>query len=243
MDNTVFVGLSRQMTLRRELDIVANNIANADTAGFKVENLMTGTEERSPAKDDQLPHRVRFVLDHGVARDFGQGSLRRTDNEFDVAIEGDAFLAVQTANGERYTRDGRLRMDAQGRMVTQAGDPIMGDGGPIVLRLQDGPPTIAPDGTVSQGELSVGRIRVVRFDNLSALSKEGEGLFLADGEAAQAAPDARLRQGMIETSNAQPVLEIVRLIELSRSYERVTRMMDNTQDLSRRAVERLGRVT
>ena len=243
MDNTVFVGLSRQMTLRRELDIVANNIANADTAGFKVESLMTGTEQRSPARDDQLPHRVRFVLDHGVARDFGQGSLLRTDNEFDVAVEGDAFLTVQTENGERYTRDGRLRMDAAGQLVTQTGEPVMGDAGPIVLRLQDGPPSIAADGTVSQGDILVGRIRLVRFDNLSALSKEGEGRFLADAEAPQAAPDARLRQGMIETSNAQPVLEIVRLIELSRTYERVTRMMDNTQDLSRRAVERLGRVT
>ena len=242
MDNTVFVGLSRQMTLRRELDIVANNIANADTAGFKVESLMTGTEQRSPAKDDQLPHKVRFVLDHGVARDFNQGSLRRTDNEFDVAVEGDAFLTVQTAGGERYTRDGRLRMDPQGRLVTQTGDPVMGEGGEITLRLGEGPPTIAPDGTVSQGANRIGRLRLVRFDNLSALSKEGEGRFLADGVAANPAPDARLRQGMLETSNAQPVLEIVRLIELSRSYERVTRMMDNTQDLSRRAVERLGRI-
>jgi flagellar basal-body rod protein FlgF len=114
LDNATYVGLSRQMTLRRELDIVANNVANSDTAGFKIESLMTGTEQRRPAKDAMLPHAVRFVLDTGVARDFSQGALRRTDNDLDVAIEGDAFLTIQTANGERYTRDGRLRIDAGG---------------------------------------------------------------------------------------------------------------------------------
>ena len=244
MKNPVFVGLSRQMTLRRELDIVANNIANADTAGFKVESLMTATEPRRPAKNDQLPHVAAFVLDNGVARDFGQGSLRRTDNEFDVAIEGDAFLTVRGPNGDRYTRDGRLRLDPNGRLITQTGDPVLGDGGDeITLRLDGPSPTIAPDGTISQGPTRVGRIGLVRFDNKSGLSKEGESRFIADGVAPEPAPDVQLRQGMLETSNAQPVLEIVKLIELSRSYERVTRMMDTTQDLSRRAVERLGRVS
>ena len=243
MDNTTYVGLSRQMTLRRELDIVANNIANADTAGFKVESLMTSTEPRRPARTDQLPHVPNFVLDTGVARNFSQGSLRRTDNALDVAIEGDGFLTVRTPEGDRYTRDGGLRVDARGRLVTQKGDPVIGDGGEITLRQDEPPPAIAADGTISQGALRIGRLSVVRFDNLSALSKQGDNLFMADGEAPRPAPEVRLRQGMLETSNAQPVLEVVKLIELSRSYERVTRIIDNTQDLSRRAVERLGRIT
>ena len=242
LDNTTYVGLSRQMTLRRELDIVANNVANVDTVGFKVESLMTNTEQRRPARDDQLPHAVRFVLDSGVARDFGQGSLRRTDNPLDVAVEGDAFLTLQTPDGDRYTRDGRLRIDAQGRLVSQTGDPVLSDAGaPLVLRIDGPPPAIAADGTISQGDQSIGRLGVVRFDNLSALSKQGEGRFLADGAEPQAARDVQLRQGMLESSNADPMLEIVKLIELSRAYERVTKMIDNTQDLSRRAVERLGR--
>jgi flagellar basal-body rod protein FlgF len=151
LDNATYVGLSRQMTLRRELDIVANNVANSDTAGFKIESLMTGTEQRRPAKDAMLPHAVRFVLDTGVARDFSQGALRRTDNDLDVAIEGDAFLTIQTANGERYTRDGRLRIDAGGQMVTQTGDPVLGEGGePLTLRVDGPSPSIASDGTISQ---------------------------------------------------------------------------------------------
>lgn len=242
MDNTTFVALSRQMTLRRELDIVANNIANADTVGFKVESLLTGTEERRPAKDVQIDHPVRFVLDNGVARDFGQGALKQTGGAFDVGLEGDGFFSVSTPAGDRYTRDGRFGLDAQGRLVTKAGDPVLGEGGAeIVLRPDDGAPNISANGTVSQGQVVVGKIAVVRFDNLSALSKEGDGRYLADGVEPLPAPDVQVKQGMTEASNTQPVLEVVKLIELSKAYERVTRMVDSSQDLSRRSIERLGR--
>lgn len=242
MDNTTFVALSKQMTLRRELDIVANNIANADTAGFKVESLLSGAEQRRPAKDVQVSHPVRFTLDTGVARDFGQGSLKQTSNAFDVGIEGDGFLSVSTPAGTRYTRDGRLGMDATGRLVTKAGDPVLDEGGSeITLRAAGGAPNISPNGTITQGAAVVGKIAVVRFDNLSALSKEGDGRYAADGVQPVPAPDVQLKQGMVEGSNAQPVLEVVKLIELSRAYERMTRMVDTSQDLSRRAVERLGR--
>jgi len=242
MDNTTFVGLSRQMTLRRELDIVANNIANADTAGFKVESLLTGTEQRRPAKDAQAPHAVRFVLDHAVGRDFRQGALRTTDNPLDVGLEGDGFLTVGTAAGDRYTRDGRLSMGPDGRLVTKAGDPVLGEGGAeILLRPEGGPVSIGADGSVSQGEVAVGKLAVVRFENLSALSKEGDGRFAADGAEPLPAADVQVRQGMVEGSNAQPVLEVVKLIELQRAYDRVSKIVDQSQDLSRRSVERLGR--
>ena len=230
------------MTLRRELDIVANNIANADTAGFKVESLLNAAEERRPARDHGIDHPVRFTLDSGVARNFAQGAVKPTGNPLDVALDGEGFLAVETPAGPRYTRDGRLGMNEAGQLVTKAGDPVLDDGGaPITLRPGGGAVNIATNGTVTQGDAVVGRIGVVRFDNLSALSKEGNGRYLADGVEPLPAPDVQLRQGMVEGSNAQPVLEVVKLIELSRAYERMSKMMDNSQDLSRRAVERLGR--
>jgi flagellar basal-body rod protein FlgF len=242
LDNSTYVALSRQMTLRRQLDIVANNIANADTAGFKAEALTTAVEQRAPSKNAQVHHATRFVLDNGVSRNFGQGSLRQTGNELDVAIDGDAFFSVTTPEGERYTRDGRFKLDAAGQLVTQAGEPVLDDGGgPITLRRDGSAPSIAADGTVSQDGERVARLGVVRFDNLGALSKTGEGLYLADGAAPVAAPDVQLRQGMLESSNVNPVLEVVNLVEVSRAYERVTRMIDQTQDLSRRAVDRLGK--
>lgn len=241
MDNAAYVGLSQQMALRRRLDVIANNVANADTAGFKVEQLLTNEDPARPTFTQGLRAPADFVQAGEVARDFGQGGFTRTGNPLDVAIEGDAFLTVRTAQGERYTRDGRLQLDGQGRLTTSTGDPVLASGAEIIFPLEgEGPVAIAADGSISRGELQLGRIDLVRFDDRRALRKEGDNLFAADGPA-RPAPDARLRQGMVEQSNVQPVLEITQLIEVSRAYERVTRMVDSTEDLSRRAVERLGR--
>ncbi|WP_333586905.1 flagellar basal-body rod protein FlgF [Phenylobacterium sp.] len=244
MDNTVYVGLSRQMLLRRELDIIANNIANADTTGFKVESLMARTEPGAPAFNAGAPRPVKFVLDGGVARDFGQGALTSTGATFDLGLEGQGFFEVNTAAGPRYTRDGGFGLDELGRIVTKAGDPVAGDGGgEIVINPEDGEVKIAPDGTVSQGENIVGRVAVVRFDDLSVLEKAGDNLLRNTSNLQpEPAPDARVRQGMLESSNVKPILEITRMIEVTRAYESITRMMESTQDLSRRAVERMGRV-
>src|SRR5881397_310160 len=99
MDNALYVGLSRQIVLRREMDIVANNIANADTNGFKVESLLTEESPGAPAFTLQGPRPIKFVAAAGVARDFGQGGLHRTDAAFDLAIEGQGFFKVTTKAG------------------------------------------------------------------------------------------------------------------------------------------------
>lgn len=244
MDNALFVSLSRQMVLRREMDIVANNIANADTAGFKVETLMAKTEAKNPANTSPGPRPVKFVLDDGVARNFGQGTLRSTGGTFDLAIEGDGFFPVQTAQGERYTRDGRFQMDPTGRLVTEAGDPLMGEGGgEIVIDPEKGPVTISKDGVVSQGTELIGKIGVVGFTELSALRKVGDNLYSNSSNLQpQPQPNSAIHQGMLESSNVNPVVQITRMIEVSRAYERVTSMMDATAELSRRSIERLGRV-
>lgn len=244
MDNALYVGLSRQMVLRREMDIVANNIANADTSGFKVESLMTKEEPGPPAFTLQGPKPVKFVAADGVARDFGQGGLRRTDAPLDLAIEGQGFFKVTTKDGDRYTRDGRFRTDDLGRLTTQAGQTVADEGGgEITLDLQKGQITIAPDGTVSQGSERVGKVGVYKFDALSVLEKKGDNL-LANTSNSQPAPaiDAKVRQGMLEESNVKPILEITRMIEVSRAYEQVTRMMDSQAELTRSTITRMGRL-
>lgn len=244
MDNALFVSLSRQMVLRREMDIVANNIANSDTAGFKVESLMNRTEAKNPANTAPGPRPVKFVLDDGVARDFNQGTLRATGGTFDLGVQGDGFFPVSTAQGERYTRDGRFHMDTTGRLVTEAGDPLMADGGgEIVIDPEKGPVNISQDGVVSQGEELIGKIGVVGFAELSVLQKTGDNLYRNTSNLQpQPQPDTLIRQGMLESSNVNPVLEITKMIEVSRAYERVTSMMNATAELSRRSIERLGRV-
>ena len=244
MDNALYVGLSRQMTLRRELDVVANNIANANTTGFKVEQLMVRTEPAKPARTVGGSYPVKFVLDDGVARDFGQGALSKTDGDFDLAIEGNGFFKVSTGGGERYTRDGRFTMGADGKLLTQNGNAVLDDGGgEILLDPLKGPVTIAKDGTVSQGAERAGKIAVVRMADLASLRKDGDNLYRnISNDTPQAATDAVIHQGMLEASNVQSIKQITKLIEVNRAYESVAKMMDQTAELSRSAVERMGKV-
>ena len=244
MDNAVYVGLSRQMVLRRELDIVANNIANADTTGFKVESLSMKENPAEPAITLQGPRPVKFVGEDGVMRDFDQGGLRRTDAPLDVAIQGQGFFQVAGAQGPQYTRDGRFRLDDNGRLVTEAGLPVADDGGgEIALDPQKGAITIAEDGTVTQGTERVAKLGVVTFASLSTLEKVGDNLYRnTSNQTPQPATDAKLRQGMLEGSNVNPIVEITRMIEVSRAYEQMAHIMDSQTELSKSAVQRMGRV-
>jgi len=245
MENAGYIALSRQMTLRRELDIAANNLANVDTTGFKVEQLLVATENGPKARNHGVDGPGRFVLDNGVGRDFSQGILSQTGNTFDFGIEGDAFFTVGGPEGERYTRDGRFRTDDTGRMVTAGGLPVLGEGGQeIILDPTKSAPSVSADGIVTQDGERVGKLTVVRFDALGVLSKDGDGLYVNNSnEQAQAAPDAKIRQGMVEGSNVKPIVEITNLIEISRAYERMAKLIDSANDLSKRSVERLGRVS
>lgn len=245
MDNTIYVALSRQMILRREMDITANNIANADTAGFKVEAIISeANPARLPVQPGSGSKNIQFVLDTGVGRDFTQGTLDQTTSPLDLGIEGDGFFQINAARGERYTRDGRFSLDATGKIVTKGGEPVAGDGGgDIVLDTTLGEPSIARDGTISQKGQVVGKISVYRFASLSGLAKDGDGLYRNDAnQTPEVAPDAQVRQSMVESSNVKPVIEVTRLIEVSREYEKIARLMDSAAELDRKAIERLGKL-
>lgn len=244
MDNALYVGLSRQMTLQRQLDIVANNIANADTTGFKAEEPLFRTEPKEPARTADGPKPIKFVIDAGLSRDFSQGPLRTTNAPFDLAIDGAGFFRIQTPAGERYTRDGHFRLDETGRIVTQAGQPLLDAGGAeVTIDPKKGPLEIARDGSMSQGIEQVGRLGVVAFDSLSTLEKVGDNQFRnTSNQQPQPAPGSLIRQGMLEASNVNPILQVTDMIQVTRAYESLARMMDSTQELSRRSVERLGRV-
>jgi flagellar basal-body rod protein FlgF len=244
MDNALYVGLSRQMVLRRQLDIVANNIANVDTTGFKVESLLQKTAPAEPAITLQGPRPVKFVGDDGVARDFGQGGLRRTDAPLDLGIEGQGFFQVTSPDGPRYTRDGRFRLDETGKLVSEGGFPVADDGGgEITLDPDQGQVSVAADGTVTQGTTRVGKIGVVKFATLSTLEKAGDNLYRnTSNQQPTQAEDVRIRQGMLEDSNVKPILEITQMIDVSRAYEQMAKIMDSNAELSKSAVQRMGRV-
>ena len=152
MQNALLIGLSRQMVLDRQMDVVANNIANVNTTGYKADNSLFEEYLGSGAHEDNFvgsDRRVSYVQDRGTFRDFTQGSADQTKNPLDIAIDGSAFLVVQTPAGERYTRDGGLQLNNQGQLVTAAGNPVLGTGGPIVFQPTDHDINVTPDGTVS----------------------------------------------------------------------------------------------
>ncbi|MGH6715912.1 MAG: flagellar basal-body rod protein FlgF, partial [Bradyrhizobium sp.] len=237
MQNALLIGLSRQMTLKRQLDVIANNVANVNTTGYKADQSLFEEYLNSGAHEDDFKGRgrlVSFVLDRGTYRDFSQGPLTQTSDPLDVAIDGKGFLAVQTANGERYTRDGNLQLNNHGQLVTQNGDPVLGTGGPITFQPTDHDINISPNGTITVMEGTAttdtirGNLRVVRFANPQALQKQGSNLYAAQNPA-DAQPDLKstVRQGYVEKSNVSAVREMSRLIEVSRTYEQVANMLQN----------------
>jgi flagellar basal-body rod protein FlgF len=246
MDNLVLVALSRQVALARELDVVANNIANLNTTGYKADGSLFEEYLNSAG---QSGGGVSFVQDRGVWHDMSQGPIERTGNSLDVAIDGKAFLVVQTPSGERYTRNGSMQIDATGQLVTSDGNPVLGDGGPIRLQPNDRQVSISRDGTVSvrEGNSKVdsvrGKLRLVTFANPQLLQKDGSSTFkAAAGVSPQPATAGGVVQGAIEKSNVRGVVEMSRMIEITRSYTQIANLLQQQNDLGTTSLNKLAEV-
>ncbi|WP_421787299.1 flagellar basal-body rod protein FlgF [Hyphobacterium sp.] len=243
MDNALMIGLSRQLTLRREMEITANNIANANTPGFHVETLLMRSQNADTARAQDGPQQLQYVDAWGVGRDFREGPLDFTGRPLDVALEGDGFFQIEGADGEAlYTRDGRFRLDSEGRLSSADGAPVLDDlGAPILIEAALGEVMITEDGALVQNNAEIARLGVYRFDDLALLEKSGNGRYAAGEAQADIAADATVRQGYVETSNVQPILELTRMIETMRAYESVSRFLSQGEEANRKAIERLGR--
>lgn len=241
MENASLVALSRQLVLRQKLDVIANNVANINTAGFKRQTLEMDEYVMPTASANTFPRRdqrISFVEDWTTTTDFEPGTVEVTGSPFDVAIEGDGFFTVQTPEGERYTRAGNFQLDVGGRLVTPDGHPVLGDGGEIVFGPEETDVVIGVDGSISSNAGPRGRLSVVSFADNRILDKIGDNLFA--GEGAQPATGARVRQGAVELSNVQSVMEMTRLIEVNRAYAQVTSMINTSEELRLRAISTLG---
>jgi flagellar basal-body rod protein FlgF len=237
------IALSSQMALRRRLDVVANNIANVNTAGYKRENVVFNVAERTMPGVRGHGRHVAYVIDRGSAQDHRQGELIVTDNPLDVAIVGDAYLAVRTAAGQiAYTRNGRLQILAGGELGLSSGETIVNDRGQsIILDPDDTQVSIGRDGLVTTSEGERGRIAMARFADNARLQKLGNTLVVGDALPLEPG-DAELRPGMIEGSNVSPIAETTQMIEILRAYQSMQKLIDRTNDIRGRAIERLGRV-
>lgn len=239
MENTVLSVISQQVGARRQMDVIANNIANAGTIGFKSERVVF-TEYLQDIGNGQT---ISFVKDAAVVRDFSDGSIMVTGNPLDVAIRGEGFFQVETLDGIRYTRNGRMRLDGDGTLVTSNGYAVLSkDELPILTIPGDTQIVISADGTVSSESGELGTLAVVAFDNTYELRKLGNGLYESD-ILPSPATDATIVQGAIENSNVEPILEMTRMIALLRNFQGSQTMADQEDDLRRRAINVLGSVT
>ena len=239
MENTVLAVISQQIGARRQMDVIANNIANANTIGFKSERMLF-SEYLQDIGNGQT---IALVQDAAVVRDFRDGPIMATDNPLDVAIRGEGFFQVETADGIRYTRNGRLRLDSDGALVTSNGYAVLSkDEFPILTIPGDTQITISADGTVSSESGELGTLAVVAFENPYALRKLGNGLYESEG-LPDPATDATIVQGALENSNVEPIIEMTRMISLLRSFQGSQTLADQEHDLRRRAIGVLGSVS
>jgi len=232
MDNTNYISLSVQTALRRQMDIIAHNLANVETGAFKSEKPIF-IEVLDETGD------VAYVEDYGVVRDMSAGHLTVTGSQLDVAIQGDGFLAVE-ANGEiRYTRNGHLQLNADRDLVTSTGYPVMDvDERDIEIPPGNDNLTISPDGTVSGALGPIARIDLVTFENPLALKRAADSLYVASAEPIEA-EDASLIQGALESSNVKPIIEFTDMINVHRAYQSNTKLAETEHQLTLDTIDKV----
>ncbi|MCP5366036.1 MAG: flagellar basal-body rod protein FlgF [Hyphomicrobiales bacterium] len=246
MENTSLIALSRQAALRRQMAVVANNIANMNTVGFQGERMMFVDHlVRSRGGERLLGEKLAFTRDIATMRDTAEGPVRQTGNPFDLAVRNGAYFVIETPQGERYTRNGRFQLDEAGQVVTQHGFPVLTEGGgPLILAPDDREVTISRDGTVATRNGELGRLRVVKFENEQQLRPVAGGYFQAPPDATPTADEPARRdvvQGALEDSNVQGVVEMTRMIEVHRAYDTVRKLIEVEDQRMKRMSEELSK--
>jgi len=238
MQSNLYVSLSAQMSLQKRLDTIAHNLANASTAGFRAEEVKFESVLSLTAPD---PVAFASTGSSFIARTSGE--FVRTDNALDVAVEGDAWLAIGTPAGQVFTRDGRMRMTDAGELQTLNGHAVQDAGGaPIRLDPNAGPPRIARDGTITQNDRQVGALGLFAIDPTANLTRFENSGVVPDRPAAPVLDFTKtgVQQGFIERANVNPVNEITKLIMVQRAFEAVTASIKDSESSLQDAIRSLG---
>ena len=249
MENATYIGLSRQIALGRKMDIIANNIANIDTAGFKGERaifeefLVKSTNKRE----------VSLVQDKGIYRDTTNGPIIKTGNAFDLSITNNTFFVLGSENQINYSNNGRFQLSGDGTLTNHNGIPVLDiNDEPIVINEEDGQINISENGIINGKEGEIAQLRIVTFDDLQRLKKVGGGLYnstevpldLTGNPDTDLIADIKftIKQGTFEGSNVKGIREMTRMMEVVRSYTTTANMVKSDHDLQRKAVDKLGQV-
>lgn len=240
MENSLYAGMSRQMVLQRAMDMVANNVANMSTPGYRAQNPLFKEYIANPSG---IKDPLSLVYDFGQYDTTTPGTLQHTGGTYDVALEGPGFVGIQSPSGEtQYTRAGNFTVNQAGELVTPSGFTVAGNGGAAIIV----PPgtkevVIADTGDILADGNSVGRLSVVEFENLQDLKPQGNGLYSASAPGAPAT-ETKVRQGMLEGSNVNSVMEMTRMIDILRTYQSTQRMIVNEHERQQGAIQRLSKI-
>lgn len=233
MDNGVYIVLSRQTALFREMAVKAGNLSNSTTTGYTADSVLY----RPFSLDDGNRNRMAFTQDYDTWRDTREGSIKYTGNPLDLAIGGKGYFTVETPLGNRYTRAGNFQLDGNGTLVTPEGYPVLdGDGQRIVFEDDDDQITISDNGTISANGQERGQIGIVQFENEQLLERLAGTMFRADVEPVPLDPEnIRVQQGALEGSNVQAVTELVDMMQVSRAVGSTAKFIETSYELQRKA--------
>jgi flagellar basal-body rod protein FlgF len=248
MENPSYIALSQQVALRRQMDVIATNIANVSTPGFKAERIMFAELLAGKAPYPGSPSGARpgisFVNEVGMLRDVSDGGMTQTGNTLDLAINGPGYFVVETPSGPRYTRQGAFRLNQDGRIVTADGYALLdAQGRPISIRPGETRIEISNKGAVVTEGGEAGRIHIAQFENEQAMRKIGAGLYETEQDPIAADGATEIRQGMLEGSNVTAVAEVTSMMEILRRYQSAQKIIDSEHELERRAIEKLSRMS
>jgi len=221
MDSGLYAACAGLMARTDALDTIANNLANSSTSGFRerhttFSSVLAGSGQQLNSQLNVVTNSYGLLGDSRL--DMQAGSLQRTGNDLDVGIDGPGFLTVQTKSGVAYTRNGSLQVATNGQLVTGSGDPVMGVNGPINIP-SGATVTISSDGTVSADNTIAGKLKVVEFSPTSDPQSLGSSYYTVPPTDVADSPMSQVRQGMVESSNVNPVSSVVELINAQRALE------------------------
>lgn len=230
MDNTSYVALSRQMSLWKQMNIVSNNMANMNTAGYKQDDVIfTSYLQQTPSAQGIGADPIYFTQDFASYADFNEGAFKETGNDLDVAIRGRGFFCIETNAGERYTRKGQFTLNEDGALTTTEGDIVLSENNaPIFFAPGEKEIMISESGDVMTENGIIGRLKIANFAQDDKLLKVSGVLFenQADNQVTYSSDNNRLMQGMVESSNVNAIAEMTNLIQIQRSYDYVQQMID-----------------
>ncbi|MAE52268.1 MAG: flagellar basal-body rod protein FlgF [Micavibrio sp.] len=241
MENSLYLGLSRQMTLRTNMAITANNIANMNTPGFRGQNMLFAEYLADPrGAEDELS----FVYDRGQYQSTKAGPLQQTDNPLDMALVGPGFFGVAGPGDQpTYSRAGNFQIGTTGTLQTAAGFDVLDEGGAAIQIPQDAKEiSIDDNGNVSTENGQIGKIQIVEFENIQELDPLGNNLYTT-AAAAIPATQTKAKQGYVEGSNINAVMEMTNMIEISRSFQSMQQAMSVENDRLRSAIAKLTKTT